>query len=224
MGRLCQASVRRTWCGAGLFVALYPPCRHLQQPACRDGRTWRDLPLEGLSEQGPNSTQDDDARCARVHASLPVARSAGWFPSHSPLRTLGQRQSQGRPGMRARVAAAATQQSYRDLGRWCRVRICATELLLPALRRSDDHSANLCSRATDPRAAATASNTMSTELSEQTERLQGRREEVLSSRRRKHSPPVMSPDDSTRQPRSYRPKSPSSAKSLILLPAPARPT
>jgi hypothetical protein len=63
LGRLRQTPVRRTRSGAGLFVTLHAPRRHLQQPACCHGRTRRHLPLEGLSGQGPHPTQDDDARC-----------------------------------------------------------------------------------------------------------------------------------------------------------------
>ena len=52
VGRLCQAPVRRTRGGAGLSVALHAPRRHRQQPARRDGRARRHLPLEGLPRQG----------------------------------------------------------------------------------------------------------------------------------------------------------------------------
>jgi hypothetical protein len=63
IGSSTQTPVRRTRSGAGLFVTLHAPRRHLQQPACCHGRTRRHLPLEGLSGQGPHPTQDDDARC-----------------------------------------------------------------------------------------------------------------------------------------------------------------
>ena len=52
VGGLCQAAVRGTAGGAGLPVALHAPRGHLQQPAARDGRARRDLPLEGLPGQG----------------------------------------------------------------------------------------------------------------------------------------------------------------------------
>ena len=55
MGRLCQASVRRTAGRAGLPVALHPPRRHLQQPADRLRWRRRHLQLEGLSRRGSRS-------------------------------------------------------------------------------------------------------------------------------------------------------------------------
>ena len=104
VGRLCQAPVRRTRGGAGLSVALYAPGRDRQQPARRHGRAWRGLPLEGLPRQGQDASQDDDARCRRVHAPLSAARLARRVPSHPPLRAARQRQPQGQPGASARAA------------------------------------------------------------------------------------------------------------------------
>jgi Transposase zinc-binding domain/Putative transposase len=61
-GGLRQAPLRRAQGGAGLPVALHAPRGHLQQPAHRAGRARRHLRLEGLSGQGPNTPQGDDAR------------------------------------------------------------------------------------------------------------------------------------------------------------------
>ena len=61
VGGLRQAAVRRTPGGAGLPVALHAPRGDLQQPAARDGRARRDLPLEGLPRQGQDAPQGDDA-------------------------------------------------------------------------------------------------------------------------------------------------------------------
>src|SRR5271170_1645249 len=51
MGRLCQASIRRTPGRAGLSVALHPPRCHRQQPADRLRSRRRHLPMEGLSRR-----------------------------------------------------------------------------------------------------------------------------------------------------------------------------
>ena len=40
---IVQAPIRRASSGAGLSVALYAPCRHLQQPADRAREDERDL-------------------------------------------------------------------------------------------------------------------------------------------------------------------------------------
>ena len=94
VGGLCQAAVRRARGGAGVPVALHAPRGDLQQPAARDGRARRDLPLEGLPRQGQDAPQGDDAEPAGVHAPLPAACPARRLPSHPALRAAGQRQPQ----------------------------------------------------------------------------------------------------------------------------------
>src|SRR5439155_23908549 len=49
LGRLRQATVRRTRAGARLSRSLYPSRRHRQQPPGRSRRGPGQLPLEGLS-------------------------------------------------------------------------------------------------------------------------------------------------------------------------------
>ena len=44
-----------------LFVALYPPRRHLQSPAAVRRRERRHLQVQGLSDRGAGPLQDDDA-------------------------------------------------------------------------------------------------------------------------------------------------------------------
>ncbi len=106
---LANAAVRGTAGGAGLPVALHAPRGHLQQPAARDGRARRELPMEGLpgeqGRQGQAAPQGDDAEPARVHAPLPAACAAGRIPPDPALRAAGQRQPQGQPGAGARVVA-----------------------------------------------------------------------------------------------------------------------
>src|SRR5437899_1918378 len=62
VGGLRQAPVRRAAGGARVPVALHAPRGHLQQPADRDGRARRELPLEGLPRQGTHALQGHDAR------------------------------------------------------------------------------------------------------------------------------------------------------------------
>ena len=45
-------------------------------------------------EEGAHSLQDDDAQCGRVHATLPVARSAGRLSPHPALRADRQCRAQ----------------------------------------------------------------------------------------------------------------------------------
>ena len=93
MGRLFQATVRRTRSRAGLSGALHPSRRHRQQPADRAPRRRRHVQMERLSDQRSRSPKDDDASCLRVHPPLSHSRPAERLPSHSPLRPVGQRRS-----------------------------------------------------------------------------------------------------------------------------------
>jgi hypothetical protein len=93
VGGLRQAAVRRAAGGAGLPVALHAPGGHLQQPAARDGRARRHLPLEGLPGQGQaRATRPMTLEPAGVHAPLPAACAARRLPPDPALRAAGQRQ------------------------------------------------------------------------------------------------------------------------------------
>ena len=106
MGRLCQAPVRRPTGRAGLSVALYPPCRHRQQPANRLRPLQRDLPMEGLSCRGSRLSEGHDTRYRRVHPGHSDPRPAVWLPPHPPLRPA--RQSGTRADNIAQRAACST--------------------------------------------------------------------------------------------------------------------
>jgi hypothetical protein len=77
--------------GPRLSRPLHPSRRHRQQPSARLREWPRSLPLEGLSRQ--QQVQGDDARCRRVHPSLPAPHPAEGLPSHPSLRLSGKRLS-----------------------------------------------------------------------------------------------------------------------------------
>lgn len=89
--------VRRPSACLRLAADDYVSSGDLQQQAARHRRARCELPLEGLSRQGPHALQDHDACCRRVHAPIPAARLARRFPPHPSLRTARQRCSLGQP-------------------------------------------------------------------------------------------------------------------------------
>jgi integrase/recombinase XerC len=118
LAQYVRAAVRRTAGGAGLPVALHAPRGHLQQPAARDGRARRHLPLEGLPRQGQDAPQGDDAEPAGVHAPVPAACPARRLPPDPALRPAGQQQPARQPGAGARVVARDTATARRVGRRW----------------------------------------------------------------------------------------------------------
>ena len=120
--------------------------------------------MEGLPRQaqhrGQDAAQDDDARCRRVHASIPAARAARQIPSHPSLRAVGQRlpQDQHRVGTHAAVPAEPKPCRHRRLRR--RDLRGQAALRLQAMRRRHDRRADLRARRADPRATGTALDVM----------------------------------------------------------------
>ena len=111
MGRLGQATVRRTRGRSGLRGALHPSRRHRQLPADRTPRRRRDVQMEGLPDQRSRSPKDDDASGRRVHSPLPHSRAAERLPPHSPLQPVGQRGARARNIARVRQLLTAAEQS-----------------------------------------------------------------------------------------------------------------
>ena len=97
----------------------------------------------------------------RVHPPLPVARSAQRLPPHPPLRSARQCRTPRASRPRARTAA---RRPHRDrIAAACGARSQRPAyLLLPALRRGDEHHRHLRPRATDPCATGIASRSMIT--------------------------------------------------------------
>ena len=84
LGRLLQASVRRSRARSTVPRLLYAPSRHLQSPARRSGRRQSHLSLEGLSPQEQKAA--DDHPSGRVPPPLSPACTTDEVRSHSALR------------------------------------------------------------------------------------------------------------------------------------------
>ena len=111
VGRLRQATLRRTPGRSRLPRALHPSRRDLQLPADRARRGGRHLQVEGLPDQRPRPAQDHDARRGRVHPPLSPARPAQRLPPHPPLRPVCRNgsspQHRARPTMARRARGFA---------------------------------------------------------------------------------------------------------------------
>jgi len=90
---------------------------------------------------------------APVPAPLPAARAALRLSSHPPLRIARQRQPQAQYPDRSRAAASAGARASRQLSRRRRSRSRATDLRVPAPRRSDARHQHLRSCSAHPRTA-----------------------------------------------------------------------
>src|SRR5277367_6330850 len=84
LGRLLQASLRRTRTCPALSRRLHPPRRHLQQQAHRARGRQGHLPLEGLRARQQKASDASAGR--RVPAPLPAAPAAMRLRAHPQLR------------------------------------------------------------------------------------------------------------------------------------------
>ena len=111
LGRLLQATLRRT--GACLAVSrlLHPPCRHLQPPTGLLEGWPSHVSLEGFRASQPKTA--DDAAGGGVPAPLPVASASPRLRSHSQFRLPGQPASGCIPSTLFSVAERRTRISPR---------------------------------------------------------------------------------------------------------------